>query len=111
MPNETHRSICTGFWRYGQEDLLAPYVDAYKDVCAAINARTGLWAERGYATVGTVLRWLFPDVLADRDLVGEFSTWASENVTDEQVRRGLAERLDEARRALLVQDASRVTTQ
>ena len=111
VPNETHRSICTGFWRYGQEDLLAPYVDAYKDVCAAINARTGLWAERGYATVGTVLRWLFPDVLADRDLVGEFSTWASENVTDEQVRRGLAERLDEARRALLVQDASRVTTQ
>lgn len=29
VPNETHRSIASGFIHYGQDEVLAPYVDAY----------------------------------------------------------------------------------
>lgn len=108
VPNETHRSICTGFWRFGQEDLLRPYVARYKEVAEAINSRSDIWAARGYATVGTVLRWLFPDVVADQSLIDDFAAWTGERITDEQVRRGVAERLDEAGRALRVQATSRL---
>ena len=107
VPNETHRSIAMGFWHLGQEDVTKPYADEYLTMLDAISHREGLWAERGYAAIGTVLRWLFPDPLADADLVDYFEAWLEDNEPTQQVQRSISERLDEARRALLCQEHSR----
>ena len=108
VPNETHSSIAMGFWHLGQEDLTAPYAEKYLDVAGQISTREGIWAERGYAAIGTVLRWLFPDPLISDELVARFEDWLQEGDPSSQVRRSITERLDEARRALQCQERSRV---
>ncbi|WP_040281754.1 aminopeptidase N [Tessaracoccus massiliensis] len=107
VPNETHRAICMGFWRYGQDEVLEPYPAAYLDLLGKISRREGPWAERGYATVGTALRWLFPTPLVTESLVATVQAWLDDNEPSEQVRRSVTERLDEARRALKAQGRSR----
>ncbi|MDO5736972.1 MAG: aminopeptidase N [Propionibacteriaceae bacterium] len=108
VPNETHRSIAMGFWHFGQEELTSGYADAYLEMARDISAREGMWAERGYAAIGTVLRWLFPDPLISDELVERFDGWLTENSPTQQVLRSITERLDEARRALRCQASSRV---
>ncbi len=108
VPNETHRSIAMSFWHLGQEQLTAAYADAYLEMARAISRREGIWGERGYAAIGTVLRWLFPDPLISQDLVDRYDAWLLENDPSPQVLRSVTERLDEARRALRCQEQSRV---
>ncbi len=110
VPNETHRSIAMGFWHLGQESVTAPYADEYLEMLGAISRREGQWAERGYAAIGTVLRWLFPDPLITDELVERFEAWLTDNEPTQQVQRSLSERLDEARRALLCQERSRAAS-
>ncbi len=107
VPNETHRSIAMGFWHLGQEDVTRPYADKYREMAGAISRREGIWGERGYAAIGTVLRWLFPDPLISTELVDHYETWLKDNDPTQQVKRSVAERLDEARRALRCQERSR----
>ena len=107
VPNETHRAICMGFWRFGQDEVLEPYPAAYLDLLGRISRREGVWAERGYAIIGTALRWLFPAPLVTDSLVATVSAWLADNEPSEQVRRSVTERLDEARRALRAQARSR----
>ena len=107
VPNETHRSIAVGFVNYGQEDVLAPYVDAYAKLAETISKREDGWDTRGYAAIGAVLRWLFPETLATADVVGRFRRYLEEGEPTDQVRRLLSERLDEAERNLRVQERSR----
>ncbi len=107
VPNETHRAICMGFWRYGQDEVLEPYPAAYLDLLGRISRREGSWADRGYAAIGTALRWLFPQPLVDDALVVTIDAWLRDHEPSEQVRRTVTERLDEARRALRAQARSR----
>ncbi|MDO5677802.1 MAG: aminopeptidase N [Propionibacteriaceae bacterium] len=108
VPNETHRAIAMGFFRYGQDEVLEPYPAAYLDLLGKISRREGPWAERGYATVGTALRWLFPTPLVTESLVATVQAWLDDNEPTEQVRRAVTERLDEARRSLKAQERSRL---
>ena len=107
VPNETHRAICMGFWRYGQDEVLEPYPAAYLDLLGKISRGEGVWADRGYATMGHALRWLFPGPLVSDSLVTTIQTWLDDNDPSQQVRRSVTERLDEARRALRAQERSR----
>ena len=107
IPNETHRSIAMGFISYGQEDVLAPYVDAYAKLAEAISKREEGWDTRGYAAIGAALRWLFPETLATADVVERFRRYLAEGEPADQVRRLLSERLDEAERNLRIQERSR----
>ena len=107
IPNETHRSIAMGFISYGQEDVLAPYVDAYAKLAETISKREDGWDTRGYAAIGAALRWLFPETLATADVVERFRRYLAEGEPTDQVRRLLSERLDEAERNLRVQERSR----
>ena len=107
IPNETHRSIAMGFISYGQEDVLAPYVDAYAKLAEAISKREDGWDTRGYAAIGAALRWLFPETLATADVVERFRRYLEEVEPTDQVRRLLSELLDEAERNLRVQERSR----
>ena len=107
IPNETHRSIAVGFINYGQEDVLTPYVDAYAKLAEVISKREDGWETRGYAAIGAVLRWLFPETLATADVIERFRRYLAEGEPTDQVRRLLSERLDEAERNLRVQERSR----
>ncbi|SHI55498.1 aminopeptidase N [Tessaracoccus bendigoensis DSM 12906] len=107
VPNETHRSICAGFWRYGQDEVLESYPAAYLDLLGRISRREGVWESRGYAAIGTALRWLFPTPLVTESLVSTIASWLEDNEPSEQVRRTVTERIDEARRALQAQERSR----
>ena len=107
LPNETYRAICMGFWRYGQDEILEPYPAAYLDLLGRISRREGAWADRGYAAIGTALRWLFPQPLVTDSLVTTIAEWLDSNSPSEQVHRAVTERLDEARRALQAQERSR----
>ncbi|RRD49244.1 aminopeptidase N [Arachnia propionica] len=107
VPNETHRSIASGFVHYGQDEVLAPYVDAYADLLQKVSKREDGWETRGYAAIGTALRWLFPEPLATREVVDRFRRYLEEGEPTDQVRRLLSERLDEAERNLRVQERSR----
>ena len=107
VPNETHRAICMGFWRYGQDEVLAPYPAAYLELLGRISRREGIWESRGYAAIGTALRWLYPAPVITDSLVETISAWLADNDPSEQVRRSVTERLDESRRALRAQARSR----
>ena len=107
IPNETHRSIAMGFISYGQEDVLAPYVDACAKLAETISKREDGWDTRGYAAIDAALRWLFPETLATADVVERFRRYLAEDEPTDQVRRLLSERLDEAERNLRVQERSR----
>ena len=107
VPNETHRSIASGFIHYGQDEVLAPYVDAYADLLNNISQRKEGWDVRGYAAIDTALRWLFPEPLATAEVTARFRRYLAEGEPSEQVRRLLSERLDEAERNLRVQELSR----
>ncbi|HMR48284.1 MAG TPA: aminopeptidase N [Arachnia sp.] len=107
VPNETHRQICAGIWRFGQEALMGGYVDAYLGVLGDISGKENGWADRGYAAISAVVRWLFPAPLADEDVVNRIAGWVADNEPTQQVRRLVDERLDDARRALAAQGRSR----
>ena len=107
VPNETHRQICAGIWRFGQEELMDGYVEAYLSTLGDISRRENGWQERGYAAISAVVRWLFPMPLASETVVERISSWVTENDPVQQVRRLVDERLDDARRALGAQERSR----
>lgn len=106
LPNETHRQVCMGFWQYGQD---FDYTDEYLRVLDEISHRQGSWAERGYAAVVAVVRWLFPAPLVSETLVGRVEGWMADSDPSQQVRRIVTERLDDARRALRAQQRSLVS--
>ena len=54
VPNETHRSICLAFMRFGQEELLAPYVEKY------LEAADDIWERLGTQKASTALEYIVP---------------------------------------------------
>lgn len=106
VPNETHRQICGNFFQYDQDELLASYAGRYVDVLTAMSDKTGVWAERSTAAREAVLRLLFPGPFADEAFVSRLKEWLGEAQRNEQVARGVRERVDEAERALACQAAS-----
>lgn len=107
VPNESHRQMAMGFWQYGQDEVLAPYVDKYFEVITRISNREGHWASAGFATINAVVRWLYPETLIDTSVVQRTEAWLAENTGHLQVTRAVTERADEARRALNCQERSR----
>jgi len=106
-PNETHAQICGQFVQFDQDELLAPYADAYLDVVAALAAGADGWADRSATLRQHVLTLLFPRPLADRAYVDRVRGWLDANQPIDFVRRLVTERLDDAERALRCQEPSR----
>ncbi|RCK69254.1 aminopeptidase N [Desertihabitans brevis] len=103
VPNETQYQVCVAFWQFGQEEVGAPFVDRYLQAVEDISAARGVWATKGLSLKNNVLEHLFPVPLADQALVERIERWIGERELTEPVRRVLAERLDDARRALRCQ--------
>lgn len=106
VANETHRQICTHFAHPGQEEVLVPYAARYFDLAEQISAQRGAWATRGVHLAQSALRYLFPAVVADEDLIATLDDWFASTDLQESARRIIAECRDDARRALAVRRAN-----
>ncbi|MDK9352699.1 aminopeptidase N [Propionibacterium freudenreichii] len=104
VPNATHLRICAAFVQYGQEELLAPYVDRYLQVCELISAQQGIWATRGHAASQAVLTYLWPSPLADRAFIERVDKWVESSELSESVRHVITERRDASLRAIAAQE-------
>ena len=58
VANETQRSIVLAFAPYGQDEVLAPYIEKYLAVADTI------WEDKGTQRASTVLEFIFPKYLA-----------------------------------------------
>ncbi|HEY3530827.1 MAG TPA: aminopeptidase N, partial [Nocardioides sp.] len=103
VPNETHRSIATSFMKYGQEELLAPYLEKYLD--AADTA----WEELGTHMASNLLEDAFPLPLGSPELVERVDRWLEESPATPAAKRYVREGRADVVRALAAQarDAER----
>lgn len=106
VPNGTHLAICTNFWKYGQENLLADYADRYLEVIRQIADSSGPWEKRGHIARQTVLVHLWPAPVADQAFLDRLSAWMDSRELPGQVKRVLMNNRDEAQRALRVAEFS-----
>ena len=104
LPNGTHVAVAANFWKFGQEELLDGYQDAYLELCDQIATSSGNWAKRGHVARQTALTYLWPAVLADREWIAKLDEWTTGRDLPEQVRRILADSRAEALRGIAVQE-------
>lgn len=104
-PNETHFQIASQFWQLDQDDILAPYADAYLDVVGAIGEQRGRWATASSTIRQHVLGLLFPRPLADQAFIAKLDAFLAERALPDSVKRLVLERRDDALRALQNQEA------
>jgi aminopeptidase N len=97
VPNETHRSIAQTFMRFGQEDLLAPYLEKY--LAAADTA----WEEMGTHMASNLLEDAFPLPLGSPELVARIDRWLEESPATAATKRFVREGRADVVRALAAQ--------
>jgi len=105
VANETHYQACLQFWQFDQDGLLERYVDAYRRVAEDISASRNGWDKRSSAIRQHVLELLFPRPLMDRARLDAMKSWAADTDLADSVSRIVAERVDDAERALRCQRA------
>ncbi|HQD96369.1 MAG TPA: aminopeptidase N [Propionicimonas sp.] len=105
VANETHYQISQNFWKFGQDEVLRPYVQRYLEVAEAISDGRDGWGERSSAIRQHVLGLLFPSPLADRPTLDGIDQWRANTVLTDAVARQFAEKRDDAERALFCQAA------
>ncbi len=101
VPNETHRSIATTFMRFGQEDLLAPYLEKY------LSAADTAWEEMGTHMASNLLEDAFPLPLGSPELVERLDRWLEESPANPAAKRYVREGRADVVRALAAQARDR----
>ena len=96
-PNETQRSVVVAFARAGQEDVLAPYAQAYLDTAADLHERLGTQKAQ------VALRSSFPVTLASPELVETIDRWLATTSANAGALRFVSEHRAEVLRALAAQ--------
>ncbi len=107
VPNATQRSITQSFMRFGQEDLLAPYLDKYLEVADTI------WERLGTHKASTALEYMFPKPLASPTMLDKVDAWLGSSEANPAAKRFVREGRDDVARALRAQerDAAGMTQQ
>jgi aminopeptidase N len=98
VPNETHRSIASVFMRYGQEDVLEPYVEKY------FAAADTIWDRLGTHMASYALEAAFPRPLGSPALVARIDRWLDESPANPAAKRYIREGRDDVLRALAAQE-------
>ena len=93
LSNDLARAVATGFWQYGQEDLLRPWAARY------FAALPGIWASRGPAVALQITRLLYPQLDEPETLALTDDFLAAADVSA-GCRRTVLERRDDTARAL-----------
>ncbi len=97
IPNETQRSIVIAFNAYGQDDVLAPYVEKY------LEAADTMWEEKGTQRASTALEFIFPKFLASQSLLDRVDQWLESSPANPAAKRYVRENRDDIARALRAQ--------
>jgi aminopeptidase N len=93
LSNHESGALAAGFWRYGQDELLRPYVDRY------VSELPALWAARTPQVAGTLAQRLFPSTLVAQDVLDRTAV-LEDAARPAGLRRYVAERRDDLSRAL-----------
>jgi aminopeptidase N len=101
-PNETSREIAFSIFRFGQEEVLAPYLEKF------LTASETLVDTLGFHKASTVLEYGFPKPLGSAETLARLDEWLADNDTPKQAQRYIGEARAEIARALAAQacDAS-----
>jgi aminopeptidase N len=97
VPNETHRSIADSFMRFGQEEVLEPYVEKY------LEAADTIWDRLGTHMASSALGSAFPLPLGSTDLVARIDRWLDESPANPAAKRYVQEGRADVVRALAAQ--------
>jgi aminopeptidase N len=97
-PNETQRSIALAFNQYGQDDVLAPYVEKY------LEAAETAWTNLGTHKASVALEFMFPRVLASPELVDRVDAWLASTDANPAAKRYVVEGRADAVRYLAAQE-------
>ncbi|MFT4265197.1 MAG: aminopeptidase N [Nocardioides sp.] len=96
-PNETVRSAALAFHQPGQEEVLAPYVEAY------LTAADTAWEHLGTHKAAVALIATFPRLAASPELLERCDAWLSSSDAEPAAKRYVREGRDSAARALAAQ--------
>jgi aminopeptidase N len=101
-PNETSREIAFSIFRFGQEDVLEPYLEKF------LTASETLVDVLGFHKASTVLEYGFPKPLGSEATLARLDEWLADNHAPKQAQRYIGEARAEIARALTAQafDAS-----
>jgi aminopeptidase N len=99
VPNETAKQVVLSFMRFGQDELLTPYVDRYlADVPKA-------WERLGSHRAAVTAEYIYPRIIATEDALAKVDAWLAEHA--DQVNPGalryVREGRDDVARALAAQ--------
>jgi aminopeptidase N len=97
IPNETHRSISSTFMRFGQEEVLEPYVEKY------LAAADTLWEDKGTQRASTALEFMFPKPLASPALLDRVDAGLESSPANPAAKRYVREGRADVARALAAQ--------
>ena len=84
--------------RFGQEDLLAPYLEKY------LEAADTIWERLGTHKASTVLEYMFPKPLASPTLLDKVDAWLESSEANPAAKRYVREGRDDIARALAAQE-------
>lgn len=94
LPLATKRAMCSGFWRHGQDGVLAQFAERYPEVLATV------WDGRVQEESLGLTRGLYPStVITDRVVAVADTVLADDDVPD-PARRVVSEERDHTQRAL-----------
>ncbi|KQV65845.1 aminopeptidase N [Nocardioides sp. Root122] len=101
-PNETSREIAFSIFRFGQEDVLEPYLEKF------LTASETLVDVLGFHKASTVLEYGFPKPLGSEAVLARLDEWLATSDAPKQAKRYIGEARAEIARALTAQayDAS-----
>ena len=96
-PNETSREIAFSIFRFGQEDVLAPYLEKF------LAASETLVDTLGFHKASTILEYGFPKPLGSEATLGRLDEWLADSSAPKQAQRYVGEARAEIARALAAQ--------
>ncbi|MBS2937199.1 aminopeptidase N [Nocardioides sp. J2M5] len=96
-PNETSREMAMSIFRFGQEDVLEPYLETFLD------AATTLIDTLGFHKASTVLEYGFPKPLGSEATLARLDAWLADNDAPKGAQRYIGEARAEIARALAAQ--------
>ncbi|MFC7493890.1 MULTISPECIES: aminopeptidase N [unclassified Nocardioides] len=97
VANETQRSVVLAFQRFGQDQVLAPYVEKY------LAAAETMWEEKGTQRASTALEFIFPRPLAGQHLLDRVDSWLASTQANPAAKRYVHEGRADVVRALAAQ--------
>lgn len=96
-PNETSREIAFSIFRFGQEDVLAPYLEKF------LAASETLVDTLGFHKASTILEYGFPKPLGSAATLARLDEWLADGSAPKQAQRYVGEARAEIARALAAQ--------